>query len=261
MGQDLHLNFYKLIIEYFGKNYHGFQIQLEHKTIQGELNQALKLIAKSDEIKSIGSGRTDAGVHAFAQVVKVEIPLDIIPEKLVLALNTKLPNDIRVLKAEVCSSDFHPTFHAKSKEYNYIFSTKQIPSVFAKDVMATFDFEFDEAKMREACKAFEGTHDFSNYQCVGTEIENTVREIYLCELQRISSTGHWAKFCDDYYVIRVVGNGFLKQMVRLMVGAIWNAGRGKITIEDIKQSLANPVIKKLGATAPPEGLYLIEVHY
>ncbi len=255
------MNFYKIIIEYFGKNYHGFQIQLDHKTIQGELNNALKIISKSDEVKSIGSGRTDAGVHAFAQVVKVEIPLDIVPEKLVLALNTKLPPDIRVLKAEICTSDFHPTYMAKSKEYSYVFTNKSIPSAFARDVMSTFDFEFDEEKMKAACQAFVGTYDFSNYQCVGTEIENTVREIYLCELQKVKSSGHWAKFCDEYYVVRVVGNGFLKQMVRLMVGAIWNAGRGKISIEDIKQSLIEPSVKKLGATAPPEGLYLVEVHY
>jgi tRNA pseudouridine38-40 synthase len=255
------LNSYKLTVEYCGTNYLGFQVQSVGKTIQGELINAAKLISKSEEVKTIGSGRTDSGVHAIGQIVKLEMPLEMNPNSLVMALNTKLPRDIRVKKAELCSADFHPIYSAKTKEYNYVFSTSRIPSVFGKDLMANFDFEFDEEKMSAACRAFIGKYDFSNYQCVGTDIESTVREINLCELQKHVGTGHWAHVYEEYYVIRVVGNGFLKQMVRLMVGAIWNAGRGKISIADILSSLQNPVQKKLGAVAPPEGLYLVEVHY
>lgn len=255
------MNFYKLTLEYKGTNYSGFQIQPNERTIQGELINALKVISKSESIKTIGSGRTDSGVHALKQIVKAEIPLSIDPNKLVLALNTKLPRDIRVVSAEICAEDFHPIFHAKSKEYNYVFTTSEIESVFSRELMANFDFDFDEDLMKKACKAFEGKHDFSNYQCVGTDIEDTVREIFLCELQKHKSTGHWAKYVDEYYVIRVVGTGFLKQMVRLMVGAIWNVSRGKVELSEIAKSLENPSAKKLGATAPPEGLYLVEVHY
>lgn len=255
------MSFYKLTVEYKGSHFQGFQIQPDHPTIQGELNNALKVLTKSDEVKTIGSGRTDAGVHAFAQIVRAEIPLEINPQNLVRAMNTKLSRDIRVLNAEVCDETFHPIYSAKSKEYNYVFSTREIPSVFARELMAHFDFDFDEELMHKACKMFIGKYDFINYQCTGTEIESTVREIYSCELQKNPSTGHWANCVEDYYVIKVVGNGFLKQMVRLMVGAIWNVARGKITLETLKESLEKPMTQRLGAVAPPEGLYLVEVHY
>lgn len=255
------MNFYKLKVEYKGTHYQGFQVQPNFPTIQGELNQALKIITKSDEVKTIGSGRTDAGVHAFAQIVRAEINLEINPNNLVKAINTKLPADIRVLAAEVCDEKFHPIYSAKSKEYNYVFTTKDIPSVFAHELMANFDFEFDEDLMRKACTKFIGSYNFENYQCVGTDIESTTREIYSCELLKFEGEGHWKNYADSYYVIRVVGNGFLKQMVRLMVGAIWNAGRGKIGLDLIEKSLSEKMEKRLGAVAPPEGLYLVEVHY
>jgi tRNA pseudouridine38-40 synthase len=261
LEQEFHLNFYKLVIEYKGTAYQGFQVQPDHKTIQGEINRALKLISKSEEIHSIGSGRTDAGVHALNQVLRVGINLEINPQNLVKALNTKLPNDIRVKKSEVCTEEFHPIFLAKSKEYNYVFSTKEIPSVFCRDLMATFDFEFKEELIKEACTKFIGTFDFSNYQCVGTDVKSSVREIYECELVKHQGSGFLKEYIDEYYVIRVVGNGFLKQMVRLMVGALWNVGRGKITIKDLEASLLHKSDVRLGAVAPPEGLYLKEVHY
>ena len=255
------MSFYKIHLEYKGTNYQGFQIQNDVKTIQGELNTALKLISKSEEIKSIGSGRTDAGVHAFDQVVRIEIPLDINPQNLVRAINTKLPPDIRVKGASHTNSEFHPIFSAKSKEYNYVFTTKEIPSVFGRELMSTFDFDFDTEILKQAANRFVGEFDFINYQCTGTDIENTVRKITKCEVIRHVSTGHWGSICDEYYIVRVVGNGFLKQMVRLMIGAIWNAARGKITLDLIDQSLLEPMTKRLGAVAPPEGLYLKEVHY
>lgn len=260
-GPVLPLNYYKLIIEYDGTNYHGFQIQPTEKTIQGELNNALSILVKTDQVKSIGSGRTDAGVHAFNQVVRIEIPLEINPNNLVKAINTKLPPDIRVKEASACSENFHPIFSAKSKEYNYVFATKEINSVFGRNQMAHFDYEFDFQLMQKACKAFEGTYDFKNYQCTGTDIESTIRTITLCEVVKYDSAGHWTNSLGDYYVIRVVGNGFLKQMVRLMVGAIWNASRNKIQISDIHNSLLHPTDKRLGAVAPAQGLYLMKVDY
>ena len=261
MEQVLLLSFYKLHLQYCGTNYLGFQIQPEGKTIQGELNNAIKLIAKSDEIKTIGSGRTDSGVHAFGQIVRIEMPLEIEGRNLVRALNTKLPNDIRVIHAETCSENFHPIFSAKSKEYNYVFSTKEIPSPFVHDLVTFHTFELDMDKVQAACKEFIGEYDFVNFQAKGTEVESTVRRILECECIHFEVGGPFGNILSDYYVVRVVGNGFLKQMVRLMMGAIFNAGRGKITNQDIKSALLGAKVERLGATAPPNGLYLKEVHY
>lgn len=255
------LNIYKLTIQYKGTQYLGFQVQAKGQTIQGELNRALKILSKDEAVKSVGSGRTDSGVHAFAQVVRIEIPVDIPPESLIRAINSHLPPDIRVIEASRCTKDFHPIFSANSKEYNYVFTNEQSVSPFAQDLVTLFPFELDFDLIKEGCKLFCGEHDFINFQCTGTEIETTVRQIFKCELIHHRSSGHWAHVLNDYYVVKVVGSGFLKQMVRLMVGALWNLGRGKITLEDLKKSLIVPSSKRLGATAPPQGLYLVEVHY
>jgi tRNA pseudouridine38-40 synthase len=255
------LNFYKLTLQYRGTFYSGFQAQSEGlKTIQGELNIALKTITKSNEIKSVGSGRTDAGVHAFGQIVRISIPLIIKPENLVKALNSHLPFDIRILHAEVCDDNFHPIFSAKSKEYNYVFSCEKA-TPFSSELITFFPHKLDIEKMNRACKLFIGEHDFINFQCQGTEVATTVRKITECEILCFESTGHWSQITPEYYVIRVVGNGFLKQMVRLMVGALWNIGRGKIDESDLCRALKIPLEHRLGATAPPQGLYLKVVHY
>lgn len=261
MVSDLPLNIYKLILQYKGSRYSGFQIQVVDQTIQGELNKALKILSKSEDVKSIGSGRTDAGVHAFGQVVKIEIPVNIPEQSLVRAINSHLPHDIRVVKAERANELFHPIYSAKSKEYNYLFSTQEMITPFADELVTHFPYELDIELMRKGCQVFCGEHDFINYQCTGTEVETTVRKIHSCELQYFKGEGHFGHILEEYYVLRVVGNGFLKQMVRLMMGALWSLGRGKITLEELENSLKTPLSQRLGATAPPQGLYLKEVHY
>ena len=130
------------------------------------------------------------------------------------------------------------------------------------DLLTYYPHHLDIEKMNRACKLFLGEHDFVNFQCQGTEVATTVRQITECEVLPINSAdGHWGHLVGDYYVIRVVGNGFLKQMVRLMVGALWNIGRGKIGEADLHRALNHPLDKRLGATAPPQGLYLKVVHY
>ena len=231
------------------------------KTIQGEINSVLKTLSKSDEVKTVGSGRTDAGVHALAQVMRIEIPEDIPALGLVRGMNSLLPKDIRVVDALVVTKEFHPIYSAKTKEYNYVFTTDPMISPFAEELMTHFPFQLDFEMMNKGCKIFCGEHDFINYQCVGTEIESTVRKIISCEIVRFESSGHWANLAAEYYVLKVVGNGFLKQMVRLLVGALISLGKGKVTLEDIEKSLKSPLKNRLGPTAPPQGLYLKEVHY
>ena len=255
------LNIYKIIIQYKGTQYQGFQVQKNGRTIQGELNNVLKTLSHSEEIKTIGSGRTDSGVHAIGQVVKIEIPVSIPAENLKKALNSLLPADIRVTHVEESNVEFHPIFSAKSKEYNYLFSTKSIMSPFASELVTSVDFDLDISLMNEGCKLLLGSHDFINYQCVGTDVDSTIRNIYECEILHMQSNDHLTHVIDDYYVLRIVGNGFLKQMVRLIMGALWALGRGKITLQDLKDSLTRPLDSRLGATAPPQGLYLKVVHY
>lgn len=255
------MNIYRITVSYKGTQYSGFQVQLSDKTIQGEINSVLKTISKSEDIKSVGSGRTDAGVHALAQVMRVEIPVDVPALGLVRAMNSLLPEDIRVIDAVVTTKEFHPIYSAQSKEYNYVFSTEEVISPFARELMTHFPFNLDIELMKKGCQIFCGEHDFINYQCVGTDIESTMRNILSCELVRFESSGHWGNLAGEYYVLKIVGNGFLKQMVRLIMGALISLGKGKITLEDLSNSLKTPLKNRLGPTAPPQGLYLKEVHY
>lgn len=250
---------YCLTVSYVGTRYLGWQIQPEKygKTIQGEINFALEKISKSKDVRTLGSGRTDTGVHALGQVVKVSIPLEIKPENLQKALNSHLPDDIRVLNASVSTHEFMPTIHAKSKEYQYRFSINEIHPPFAHNLIAHYPYQLDLELMRKACQKFIGVHDFTNFFVEGTPVSSFVREIYECEILEIPAT----EILPSYYVFRVVGNGFLKQMVRLMVGAIWKAGRGRLTLEELEKALSPIKQEKLAAVAPGHGLYLIRVNY
>jgi tRNA pseudouridine38-40 synthase len=250
--------YYRLTIQYKGTRYLGWQVQPQGLTVQGELNKALEVISKN-KVHTMGSGRTDAGVHALAQVVKVSMELEIAPGNLIRALNVNLPDDIRVIAAETSNTDFHPTIQAKSKEYHYRFTCLRSFTAFQTELLANYPFELDLNKMREACKLLVGVHDFSNYFCEGTEVSSNIREIFACEIVEVPQNG-W-EMLPSHYVFVIKGNGFLKQMVRLLMGALWNIGRGKISLEEFKASLSATKVKRLGPVAPPERLYMVRVNY
>lgn len=254
------IHYYRLLIQYKGTNYLGWQVQPDDAglTVQGEINRALKVISKSENVKSMGSGRTDAGVHALGQVAKVAIELQIPPVNLVKALNVNLPDDIRVLSSELSDEEFMPTIHAVSKEYHYRFTCTRTFTAFQNELIANYPFELNIEKMREACKILIGTHDFSNFYCEGTEVSHNVREIYECGILEIAQDS-W--MLPSHYIFRIVGNGFLKQMVRLLMGAVWNVGRGKISLEEFKAALSPNKVPRLGPVAPPNGLYMVRVNY
>lgn len=255
------MNTYKLKIQYKGTRYSGWQKQPDEKTIQGELNKALFKISKTEDLKTLGSGRTDSGVHALGQVVKLTMPLDIGGPELTRGLNSLLPEDIQVIEVDKCSEDFHPIQNAQWKEYIYLFSTSRNLSLFHKEYVAIHPYELNLDLMKEACSLFKGRHDFSDFQCVGTEVNSTVREIFDCEITNYKD--QWGIFpeTDDVLMLRVVGEGFLKQMVRLMVGTLWSIGQSKSTLDELKSSLDHPLDRRLGVVAPPQGLYLKEVFY
>jgi tRNA pseudouridine38-40 synthase len=256
------LNFYyKLTLQYKGTDYLGWQIQPEHygRTIQGELERATRVVAKTENIKTLGSGRTDAGVHAIGQVVKLTMPLQIDPQNLIPALNVNLPDDIRVVSSELTTENFHPTFQAISKEYHYCFTAEKFHSALGKEFVANYPYQLNMNLMQEACKELLGTHDFVNFFTEGTDVSSTIREIYNCEIEFVEAGP--MSILPGHFKFKIVGNGFLKQMVRLLVGAIWNIGRGKVLLEDFKKALEVPKTHRLGPVAPPEGLYLARVNY
>jgi tRNA pseudouridine38-40 synthase len=254
------IHYYRLTIQYKGTRYLGWQVQSESAglTVQGELNKALTTISKA-KAQSMGSGRTDSGVHALGQVVKVGIELEIEPEKLLKAINANLPEDIRVIAAGHTDYDFHPTVHATSKEYHYRFSTARYSGALQNDLITNQTFDLDLEKMRAACKVLVGEHDFTNYFCEGTEVSSTVRTIFECEILEVKQ-GQWGML-PEHLVFRIVGNGFLKQMVRLLMGAVWNVGRGKISLADFESSLTSTPTQRMGIVAPPQGLYMVRVNY
>lgn len=256
------MNFYKLTLSYQGTAYKGWQIQPNALTVQGELNKSLKQMLKS-EFRTIGSGRTDAGVHALAQVVKLEANASLSTQALFKGLNSLLPHDIRVLEVELVTADFHPIFSAQSKEYWYLFSLRSYLSPFESPMITKVQGQIDLDKLQDACRLFIGKHDFSHYFCVGTETKSTVREIYECEVIPVEQVGHWSHLClsGPYFYFKIRGNGFLKQMVRLIVGTILKYAKGQLELNDIKSSLQDGGRDHLAPVAPPQGLYLAKVSY
>ena len=251
--------YYKITLRYDGTCYAGFQSQRRKgvSTIQEELNSAISQLVKSSEVKTLASGRTDAGVHALGQVVKVEVPLQLSPNDLKKGMNSLLPRDIFVEESEWSDENFHPIRDAKEKEYWYLFSEQRKKDPFLSQFVSLFSSPLNIENMNDACKLFIGEHDFKNFYCTGSEVKTTVRTIMEARIMPYGrSDSIWN---GDVYCFQVRGNGFLKQMVRLMMGALLEVGRGKHLKSSIAEYLENEKISKLGPTAPPQGLYLKEV--
>jgi tRNA pseudouridine38-40 synthase len=252
---------YKLTLQYKGSHYLGWQVQPEAAglTIQGELNKALEKVSKSTDVRTMGAGRTDAGVHALGQIAKVSIPIEIQPDNFQKAINVHLPSDIRIIESSFCNENFHPTVDAKRKLYHYRFTNKRMFTAFQNDLIYNHPFELDFEVMNKACQLLIGEHDFSNFYCEGTEVSSNVRTIYDCGIMFIEQ-GEW-EMLPSHAVFYIEGNGFLKQMVRLLMGALWNVGRSKITLDQFQSALSAQKVARLGPVAPPEGLYMVRVKY
>jgi tRNA pseudouridine38-40 synthase len=260
--QEFRLNTYKAILEYNGRHYFGWQIQNDVRTIQGDLVQALKKINKNGDVRVIGASRTDRGVHALGQVCRIEQSIDMDPNALKAALNSLLDKDINLLSVSREDESFHPIFQVDWKEYFYLFTYGNSQArCFQSGLISHFNFPLDLKLVEKACAELIGEFDFQNYFCTGSEVPTTIRSIYECELIPLEKHPTYEQLFGHGYMIRFKGSGFLKQMIRLLMGALWNVGRGQVSMEDFKNSLVQPRNQKLGPVAPADGLYLSNISY
>lgn len=240
----------KLTLEYDGAAYFGWQLQTGQDSIQGRLESALAEIF-GVQIRVYGSGRTDAGVHARGQVAAAQLPRDFEPADLKRALNALLPADIAVNAAEGAADNFDPRRDARSRVYEYRVLNRQSRSVFEHRYAWMVRESLDLAAMRSAARAFLGEHDFSAFRTLGSEEKTTVRRVL---------ENDWRQE-GDLFVYRVEATSFLRHMVRTMVAAMLEAGRGKIRPADITAMIASHERAAAPAPAPACGLFLIEVRY
>jgi tRNA pseudouridine38-40 synthase len=241
----------KLKIAYDGTDFHGWQVQPGLPTIQGLLQSVLADI-EGRPVPVHGAGRTDAGVHALAQVASVELSNPIPAENLRKAMNRWLPDAVRVLDVEEVTADFHPRHCAKAKTYEYrIWRGEVCPPVLSRYVYP-HTYPLDEPAMIEAAARFAGTHDFRSLAAANAPgKESTVRTIFSSTLERK----------EELLVYRVRGSGFLHHMVRNIVGVLLDVGRGAISPADVDTIIAARQRSAAGPTAPGRGLFLVEVEY
>jgi tRNA pseudouridine38-40 synthase len=243
----------KLTLSYDGTDFKGWQVQPGLPTIQGFLEQAFLEIEEAP-VHVSGSGRTDAGVHALAQVAAVSINNPIPTRNLKKALNRILPFDIRVIDVEEVPAGFHPRFDATSKTYEYRVHRGEVCPPFERRYVHHHPYRMDEKKFVDAAQQFEGEFDFSSFAASDdrdAEKRSKVRRIFSSE----------AVLRGERLIYRVTGSGFLKHMVRNIVGTLLEAGKGNVDCDRLAWLLTAPPAVKAGPTAPANGLFLIEVHY
>ncbi len=245
------MNNFAVKITYDGTDYCGWQLQPNGISIEEKLVSAIKSVT-GDTVNVYGSGRTDSGVHALAQVANFKCDFAHGENKLVAALNANLPDSIRITKAAVMPDDFNARFCAVAKTYVYCIFNSSIFSPFYLNRAYHYKFPLDLDKMNEACDILKGQHDFSAFMASGSSVKTTVRTLY--ELK--------AEKCGDMLTITASANGFLYNMVRILAGTLLYAGNGKMSLNDIKTVLDSRLRANGGApTLPARGLYLKEVYY
>jgi tRNA pseudouridine38-40 synthase len=243
----------RIVVAYDGTEFHGWQKQPGLATIQGELERILSEIDGAP-VHVHGSGRTDAGVHALAQVAAFDLNNPIPVYNLRKAINRLLPRDIRVLSVDEAALDFHPRYHASAKVYEYRIWRGEICPPFEHRYWYHFPYPLDIARMQSVARLFCGEHDFSAFAAADerdSEDRSMVRSIYSSEME----------LADDRLCYRVRGSGFLKHMVRHIVGFLIEAGKGNAGEDHLRSLLENPGPRKSGPAAPARGLFLIRVEY
>jgi tRNA pseudouridine38-40 synthase len=240
----------KLTLAYDGTNFHGWQVQPQLRTVQGELEQALRKLFNHD-VAVTGSGRTDAGVHAHGQVANVETERTMATESVLRGANALLPGDIRILSVQLAGPDFHARRSARSKTYRYRIWRLPIVSPFECRYVYAFRYPLDDSLVDRATSCFVGTRDFSSFCATATEVEDRTRTIY---------EARWTR-CETEWTFEIQGNGFLQHMVRTIVGTLLEIGQGRISPEQLPAIFKARDRRAAGPTAPASGLHLIRVEY
>ena len=243
---------YLITFSYDGSKFKGYQKQPRLKTVQGEIEKALKELSNKD-ISISGSGRTDAGVHALNQKAHFDLDMNITCDKLQKALNSLLSDYIYIKKVEEVSDDFHARFNVSAKEYIYKINMGGYNPI-EKDYIYQYNKKLDLVEMERALKYLEGTHDFKSFSKADEEKEDFTRTIIQTNLIRNVKD-------VNRFIISFLGTGFLRYQVRNMVGLLIEIGEGKRKSEDVLDILEAKDRRKAGITAPPEGLYLKDVFY
>jgi len=239
-----------LTIQFDGSAYHGWQVQQNAVTVQETLQDALQQICRNRD-NIVGCSRTDAGVHAnmYCCNMRTESPIEC--SKLVNALNALLPRDIAALSCEEVDFDFHARYDCKSKEYIYKIWNSPNKNPFLFGYSLHHKYRLDEEFLNSQAKDFIGTYDFSSFCAAGSSVEDTVRTVMNASVEREG----------DMIVFRVEADGFLYNMVRIMVGTLLDISKGKIPKDSIKQIISAQNRFAAGQTAPAHGLYLNRIHY
>jgi tRNA pseudouridine38-40 synthase len=251
----------RLLIEYDGSGYHGWQRQKDRTTLQGIIEDRIFRIT-GEKAALIGASRTDAGVHAIGQVASFRTNSNLEPMTLQRALNATLPEDIRILNAEETKDAFHPRYDALSKSYFYIISNTNFSSAFLYRYAWRAPYALELDKMKKAGDSLLGRHDFSAFRGAGCGAKSTVRDITSLSIEKISSIDFMTVRVNGNFIkITVEANAFLRHMVRNIVGTLVEIGRGEMTLNSISEAIELRDRKKTGPTAPPHDLFLEKVSY
>lgn len=240
----------KLTIAYDGSNYSGWQRQKQYKTVQEQIENKLSLIS-GEKIVIHGAGRTDARVHAWGQVASFKTGRQMEPLAWQRALNSMLPEDIVIIAAEEVAGDFHARYSAKNKHYRYRILFSPYPWPFERNYAWHIFYKLNLDAMQKAAALLVGKHDFSSFQATGSHVQSSVRQI-----EKLAFN-----FKGEILEMDFVADGFLRHMVRNIVGTLVEVGRGKLVPADLSGILEARDRSQAGPTAPPQGLYLISVSY
>lgn len=241
----------KLIIEYDGKDFNGWQKQPNKLNIQGTIEKAIETIT-GEKVDLMASGRTDAGVHAFGQVANFKTNSNIPIDKFAIAINSNLKKSILIKSAEEVEENFHSRLKCKRKTYRYIINNSKYGTAIYRNLETHIPVKLNVDKMQKAVKYFEGEHDFKAFKASGTSSKSSVRIIYKAEV---------IKKEEERIFIELTGSGFLYNMVRIISGTLVDVGLGKILPEEIPNIIKSQKRENAGKTLPPQGLYLMKVEY
>lgn len=244
---------YKLTIAYDGNQFHGFQRQPKLRTVQGVIEKALTKMTKGQQIDVVGSGRTDSGVHALGQVIHFDYPGNLPADNMMKAINSLMPLDVIVKDTTVVDENFHARFGVKKKTYSYRVDCGHYTDPFKRFYTGHYPYPFDVQRIQTALNDLKGEHDFSSFAASGGVIENKVRTIYDAKVEYLESSNE--------LVFEFTGNGFLYNMVRILVATLLEIGNGRRPEHDFIRLFEVKDRQQARGTAPASGLYLKEVFY